>query len=45
MILGLTGHMLPKYADQGILAGMDKVEAKPMYAQVVEKYLVDGGIL
>ena len=44
-IIGLTGHVLPKFTDQGICAGMDEVMPKPIYADVLKNLLVKYRVL
>ncbi len=39
-VVGVTGHVLEEYTNQGMAAGMDRVTPKPMYISMLEEILV-----
>ena len=39
-IIGVTGHVQPKFAEAGKKAGMDEILPKPLYADVLKETLV-----
>ena len=38
-IIGVTGHVLKTFTNEGMKAGMDEVVAKPMYTDILEEIL------
>jgi CheY-like chemotaxis protein len=38
-IIGVTGHVLDEYQQQGRTAGMNQIVPKPMYIEILKKYL------
>ena len=40
-IIGITGHVLDKFREQGIDAGMDQVHSKPLNSKTLKKILDD----
>ena len=44
-IFGVTGHVLARYKDAGLKAGMDEILPKPLYANVLKEKLYKYNIL
>ena len=39
MIVGVTGHVLDSFKDEGRKAGMDEILGKPLYSETLKKIL------
>ena len=39
MIVGVTGHVLDSFKDEGRKAGMDEILGKPLYSETLKKML------
>lgn len=44
LIVGVSGHAQSQYEEQGLKAGMDRFESKPLYADSLQEILVQANI-